>query len=371
MLVVPNLIVVVVQPLSRVQLFATLWTVACQATLSFTISQSLLKHIPIELVMPSNHFILCCNLLLLPSVFSRIKVFSNESALCIKWLGCHLIGASALALVLPMNIQCWFPRGLTGLISLQSKELSRVFSSTTTWKQYVWVPLKWSKTCAAPGHGSLSVSCFLFVVNRLQPPWPSLCPKGQIWAFANPQRERIERQRKRPHTWLKDPNKLIRRLPEARLKKCRSCTHHGPYQQSCPWSIAIKLLAKSPGVGTSFWGMSTLCPPLPGKAIKLLFSLSPKTLSEIHFGTGTQRLSFCHHFLLLNPGKIDIFTSLKFLVALWFTFGQWNESRNDEWHFWTDIFKCRCMILYVHLPHSGESWSLSLRGDHVLQKAHI
>ena len=115
--------------------------------------------------------------------------------------------------------------------------------------------------------------------------------------------------------------------------------------------------------------MSPLCPPLPGKAVKLLFSLSPKTLSEIRFSTGTQRPSFCHHFLLLNPGRV--WTSLKFLVALWFAFGQRNESRNDEWHFWTDIFKCRCVILYVLLPHSGESWTLRLRGDHVLQKAHV
>ena len=168
LLVAPNLsVVVVVQSLSCVQLFASLWTAACQASLSFTISQSLLKLIPIESMMPSNHFILCCNLLLLLSIFPSIKVFSSESALCIRWLGCHLIGASALASVLPMNIQGWFLRGLTGLISLQSKGFSRVFCSTTIWKQYVWVPLKPSRTCGAPGHGSLSVSHFLFVLNRL------------------------------------------------------------------------------------------------------------------------------------------------------------------------------------------------------------
>ena len=68
--------------LSHVRLFATPWTVACQA--SFTISQSLLKLVSIELVMPSNHLILCCPLLLLPSVFPSIRVFSNESDLC-KW----------------------------------------------------------------------------------------------------------------------------------------------------------------------------------------------------------------------------------------------------------------------------------------------
>ena len=76
---------VVVQSLSRVQLFVTSWTAAHQASLSSTISWSLLKFIPIELVMPSNHLILCCPLLLLPSIFPRIRVFSNESVLSIKW----------------------------------------------------------------------------------------------------------------------------------------------------------------------------------------------------------------------------------------------------------------------------------------------
>ena len=76
---------VVVQPLSHVQHFVTSWSAAFQASLSFTISWSLLKLMSIELVMPSNHFVLCCPLLLLPSVFPRIRVFSNESALCIRW----------------------------------------------------------------------------------------------------------------------------------------------------------------------------------------------------------------------------------------------------------------------------------------------
>ena len=66
-----------VQLLSRVQLFSTLWTAACQASLSFTIFWSLLKLKSIELMMPSNHLILCCLLLLLPSIFPSIKVFSN------------------------------------------------------------------------------------------------------------------------------------------------------------------------------------------------------------------------------------------------------------------------------------------------------
>ena len=72
-----------VQSLSCVRLFATPWTAACQASLSIANSQSLLKLMSIELVMPSNHLILCCPLLLLPSIF--IRVFSNESVLCIRW----------------------------------------------------------------------------------------------------------------------------------------------------------------------------------------------------------------------------------------------------------------------------------------------
>ena len=71
--------------LSHVWLFVTPWTAACQASLSFTISKSLFKFMSIELVMLSNHLILCHLLLLLPSIFPSIRVFSNESALHIRW----------------------------------------------------------------------------------------------------------------------------------------------------------------------------------------------------------------------------------------------------------------------------------------------
>ena len=73
------------QSLSHVRLFATPWTAACQALLSITNSRSLPKLVFIESVMPSNHLILCCPLLLLPSIFSSIRVFSNESLLHITW----------------------------------------------------------------------------------------------------------------------------------------------------------------------------------------------------------------------------------------------------------------------------------------------
>ena len=120
------LFVVVVQSLSHVHLFVTPWTAACQASLSFTTSWSLFRFMSIELVMLSNHLILCRPLLLW-SIFPNIKVFSNESALCIREPS---IGTSAS--VFPMNIQGWFPLGLTGSISLLSKGLSRVFSRTTS-----------------------------------------------------------------------------------------------------------------------------------------------------------------------------------------------------------------------------------------------
>ena len=74
-----------VQSLSHVQLFATSWIAACQASLSITNSWSSPKPMSIESVMPSNHLILCCSLLLLSSIFPSIRVFSNESALHIRW----------------------------------------------------------------------------------------------------------------------------------------------------------------------------------------------------------------------------------------------------------------------------------------------
>ena len=117
------------QSLSHVWLFATSWTAACQASLSITNSWSLLKLMSIESVMPHTTISSSvCPLLFLPSIFPSIRVFSNESVLCIRWPN---IGTSASASVPPMDIQDWFPLGWTGWISLQSKGLSRVFSNTT------------------------------------------------------------------------------------------------------------------------------------------------------------------------------------------------------------------------------------------------
>ena len=104
-----------VQSFSRVRLFVTPWIAARQASLSITNSWSLLRLMSIELVMPSNHLIFCCPLLLPPSIFPSIRVFSNESVCCIRW---ENIGVSASTSVLPVNTQDWSPLGWAGWISL-------------------------------------------------------------------------------------------------------------------------------------------------------------------------------------------------------------------------------------------------------------
>ena len=120
-----------VQSLSRVRLFATPWTTACQASLSITNSRSLPKLMSIEPVMPSNHLILCHFLLLLPAIFPSIRVFSNESALRIRWpkyqsFSFSISPSNKYSGLISFRMDCW--------ISLQSKGLSRVFSNTTVQK---------------------------------------------------------------------------------------------------------------------------------------------------------------------------------------------------------------------------------------------
>ena len=114
--------VIVVQSLKSCIDSVTPCTTACLASLSLTISQRLLSLMSIELMMPTNHLILCHLLLLLPSVFPSIKVFSSESALHIRWLK---YWSFSFSINLPLNNQFWFPLGLTDLISLLSKGLSK------------------------------------------------------------------------------------------------------------------------------------------------------------------------------------------------------------------------------------------------------
>ena len=116
-----------VQSLSHARLFVTLWTAAHQASLSITNSWSLPKLMSIESVMPSSHLILYCPLLLPLSIFPSIRVFSNESVLCIKWPKYWSFSFS-----ISPSSECsgLISLGWTGWISLQSKGLSRVFSNT-------------------------------------------------------------------------------------------------------------------------------------------------------------------------------------------------------------------------------------------------
>ena len=136
---------VVVHWLSHVQLFVTPWTSAYQAPLSFSISWSLLKFMSIESVILSNHLILCCPLLLLPSVFPSIRVSSSESALHIRW---SKYWSFSLSISPSKEYSELISLGLTGLISLLSKGFSRVFFSTTIQKHQFFgaQPSLWSNS---------------------------------------------------------------------------------------------------------------------------------------------------------------------------------------------------------------------------------
>ena len=131
-----------VQLFSHVRLFVTPWTAGRQASLSITISWNLLKLMSMESVMPSSHLILCCPLLLLPSILHSIRVFSNESVLCIRWpkyRGFHfsISLSNEYSGLISFRIG-WFDLPL-------AKELSQVFSNTTVQKHqffgaqlYLW-----------------------------------------------------------------------------------------------------------------------------------------------------------------------------------------------------------------------------------------
>ena len=156
----------IVQSLSRAQLFATSWSTACQAPLSFTVSWSLLRFMSTESVMLSNHLILCHPLLLC------LQCFPASESFPMSWLfssGGQSIGASASASVLPMNIQGWFPLGWMGYTSLQFKGLSRVFSSTTVQKHQFF-----------SAHTSLSSNSHI-CAWLLEKPWLSDYCKNDHW----------------------------------------------------------------------------------------------------------------------------------------------------------------------------------------------
>ena len=161
-----------IQLLSHVWLFASPWTAACQASLSITNSQSLLKFMSTKSVIPSNYLILGRPLLLLPWIFPSIQVFSKESVLHVRW---PKYWSFSFNISPSKEYSGLISLGLTGLISLQSKGLSRVFSSTTIqnhqffgaqpsfWPKshmYTWLLEKWQPTPVfLPGesHGGRSL----------------------------------------------------------------------------------------------------------------------------------------------------------------------------------------------------------------------
>ena len=149
----------------HVWLFEIPWTVACQASLSFIISQSLLKFMSIESVMPSSHLIHCLPLLLLPSIFPSIRVFSNELALPIRWpeywsFSFSINPYNEYSRLISFKIDC--------LISLLSRGLSRVFSSITVWRHQLLLPRTGSLTTqeaplAPSSLARVHDSCFLWL----------------------------------------------------------------------------------------------------------------------------------------------------------------------------------------------------------------
>ena len=138
--------VIVVQLLSRVQLFVAPWTAASQAFLSFTIFKSLFKLMSIWSVMPSDHLILCCPLLLLPQIFPSIRVFSNESALCIRWpkywsFNFSISPSNEYSGLISFRIDWFDPLAVQGLLrnfptpqfkSINSSVLSLIYGPTLT-----------------------------------------------------------------------------------------------------------------------------------------------------------------------------------------------------------------------------------------------
>ena len=167
-----QIIHVVVQSSSRVQIFVTPRTATCQASLSLTISQSFPKFMFTSSLMLSSHLILWHSLLFLPSIFPASGTFPTSSLFPSDDQN---TGASASASVLPVNIQNWSPLKLTGLISLLSKGLSGVFSSTTFWRHQFFgiLPFLWSSShnCTWPlgGHSLDSMDiCWQSNVSAFQ-----------------------------------------------------------------------------------------------------------------------------------------------------------------------------------------------------------
>ena len=211
-----------VQLLSRVWLFATPWTAARQASLSITKSWSLLKLMSTELVTAFNHLILC------HPFSSRLQCFPSSGSFPMSQLftsGGQSIGVSASASVLPMNIQDWFPLGLTGLI-LQSKGLSIVFSNSTVQKLQFFLRstffiVQLSHSYMTTGN-TIALTIWTFVDRVMSLLFNML--SRLVIAF-------LPRSKHLLISWLQSPSAVI--LEPKKIKSCH-CFHCFPIY--LPWS---------------------------------------------------------------------------------------------------------------------------------------
>ena len=209
-----------IQSLSPVQLFATPWTAARQASLFITNSQSPPKPMSIESVMPSNHLILCCPLLLLPSIFPSIRVLSQ----LFTWGG-QSIGVSASTSVPPVNTQDWFPLRWTGWISLQSKGLSSLLqhhiSKTTILQCSAFFIVRLSQPYMTTGK-TIALTRWTFVgkvmfllFNMLSRLIITLLPRSKRLLIS----------------WLQSPSSVILEPPKNKVWHCFYC-----FPIYLPWS---------------------------------------------------------------------------------------------------------------------------------------
>ena len=283
--------------------------------------------------MPSNHLILCHPLLLLPSILPSIRVFSNESALCIM---CQSTGASASASVLPMNIQDWFCLGLNGLISLQSKGLSRVFSNTTVqkhqskmvvkrnnskcyWKIICYLVHSWpfGSTPIHPSKPSLVVVQSL-TVSDFGTPWTAACQASLFFSIS----------------WsLLKLTSIESVMPSSHLillSPFSSCPQSFPASGSVPMSQFFVSCGQSIGASVSASVLSTNIQSWFPLGLTGLISLLPKGLSRVfsnitlwkHQLFGTQPSlwsnSHIHTWLLGKPIALTSRTSVSKVMSLLF-----------------------------------------------------
>ena len=165
-------LIVVVQWLCCLRLFVTPWTAGCWVSLSFTISWSVLKFMSIESVMSSSHLILCCPFLLLPSIFPINRIFSNDSALRIRWPE-HWSFSFSISLSSEYSGLISFRIDWFDLLAVQ--RLIRVFSITTVWKHQFF--------SVQPSLWSNSHICTWLLKTKHSFDYTDLCWQGDFSAF--------------------------------------------------------------------------------------------------------------------------------------------------------------------------------------------